>query len=857
MQRRFFLTSIGLGFLAGLSLDILVAIAKQASASAKSEPSTVFYVSTKGKDSWTGTEKTPFASLKRAQQAIRELRRTGLKQPVTVFLRGGTYYLSEPLAFTPADSGTKDFPITYKAYPGEQPIISGGKEITGNWQRQGNIWTVNLPEVRLGWFFRTLRIDDRWATRSRYPQLSDNTAKNWLYAKNPAPIPLKRGNFNAGVGRIHHQGDRLKWDISVAKSARYQIWLRYSNHMQAYGLKSMSGRTSLQVEGREPVLLENLVDTGSFETYSWQKVGSIKLTAGKQRITWQNVKGGGLGLDAFVFTADRHWNLAETFSTNNKELFEKALARKGRHSIVVHAESFGKQKTKELALYPEPWRTQLTMDAQQFPNWQSWKGGEIEIFPDRGWVNAILPVEKRNPSAKTIFVSSKHDIKPGNRFCILNTIGALNKPNEWCLNGRTGVLSYYTDGQLPRGKFVAPKLDRLITLQGSVKQDRYVEHLHFVGLTFKDTNYSLAENYYLPADAAIWLSAARWCSIRQCNFSHLGGYGIRLQEGSNRNQLAANSLTKLGQGGIVLWGNSGTQPNHNRITANRISNCGLVYKHVAGIYLVVSSDNLIAHNDISQMPRYGISLKSFSRDRASHNNIVEFNRVIDTCLETSDTGAIETLGRDKQLSGNIIRHNFIRNVVGMLTNSEGKILSPYYTWGIYLDDYSSGTKIYGNIVIGTFFGGVMIHGGRRNTIQNNIFVNGTASQIQISPKDKFMRGNVVSHNIFTYQQGNAKLWRSNENWRLTALKTSDYNCYWCASANDWTKNKNVTPAGTLTQWRNRGYDRHSVLNKPPFWQAIQKETGQIEPQDFELIANDKSLSSINFKPIPVSKIGIT
>ena len=77
--------------------------------------------------------------------------------------------------------------------------------------------------------------------------------------------------------------------------------MRYSNNMQAYGLENMSGRTSLRVKGQEPVFLDNLLDTGSFDTYGWQQVGSIKLTAGKQRVVWENVRGGGLGIDAFVF----------------------------------------------------------------------------------------------------------------------------------------------------------------------------------------------------------------------------------------------------------------------------------------------------------------------------------------------------------------------------------------------------------------------------------------------------------------------------------------------------------------------------------------------------------------------------
>jgi hypothetical protein len=47
--------------------------------------------------------------------------------------------------------------------------------------------------------------------------------------------------------------------------------------------------------------------------------------------------------------------------------------------------------------------------------------------------------------------------------------------------------------------------------------------------------------------------------------------------------------------------------------------------------------------------------------------------IIDTNLETNDTGGIEPLGRDRQDSGNIIRYNLIRNVVGLKTSPKNKI----------------------------------------------------------------------------------------------------------------------------------------------------------------------------------------
>jgi len=127
-----------------------------------------FYVATNGNDTWSGTlaepnaDKSdgPFASLGRARDAVAALRhkRGGAhKQPVTVLLRGGTYWLAEPVEFVPRDSGTEACPVTYAAYPGETPVLSGGRPITGWEQEEQGLYEVPLPEVREGkWTFRQL-----------------------------------------------------------------------------------------------------------------------------------------------------------------------------------------------------------------------------------------------------------------------------------------------------------------------------------------------------------------------------------------------------------------------------------------------------------------------------------------------------------------------------------------------------------------------------------------------------------------------------------------------------------------------------------------------------------------------------
>ena len=87
-----------------------------------------FYVATNGNDNWSGQLESPnadrsdgpFATLVRARDAIRQMKSKSagkLSQPITVMVRGGRYYLDDPLAFGKQDSGARNTRITYTAYP--------------------------------------------------------------------------------------------------------------------------------------------------------------------------------------------------------------------------------------------------------------------------------------------------------------------------------------------------------------------------------------------------------------------------------------------------------------------------------------------------------------------------------------------------------------------------------------------------------------------------------------------------------------------------------------------------------------------------------------------------------------------
>ncbi len=124
------------------------------------------YVAPDGDDGNPGTIDRPLATLARARDVVRDFRKD-MPKPVTVLVRGGTYYLSEPVKFGPQDSGTNLQPITYASYPGEKPTFSGGVKLQAAWQpHQGGVMKCDVPK---GLEFNQFFINGKRQTRARYP----------------------------------------------------------------------------------------------------------------------------------------------------------------------------------------------------------------------------------------------------------------------------------------------------------------------------------------------------------------------------------------------------------------------------------------------------------------------------------------------------------------------------------------------------------------------------------------------------------------------------------------------------------------------------------------------------------------
>ncbi|MBC7287755.1 MAG: hypothetical protein H5T86_06865, partial [Armatimonadetes bacterium] len=191
-----------------------------------------FYVALDGNDAWSGKlpqpnaarSDGPFRTLRRAQDAVRQAKAAAqAPKSFTVLVRGGTYYLSEPLVIDPRDSGTGQGPVVWAAYPGERAIISGGRVIGGWRPGPGELWHADIPEVRRGeWYFRQLFVNGQRRSRARHP--------NDGYLGTAGPLPgigdphQQRGKPEASMGFTYREGDMKRW----SNLEDVNIWLFHS-----------------------------------------------------------------------------------------------------------------------------------------------------------------------------------------------------------------------------------------------------------------------------------------------------------------------------------------------------------------------------------------------------------------------------------------------------------------------------------------------------------------------------------------------------------------------------------------------------------------------------------------------------
>ena len=207
---------------------------------------TILYVSTDGDDSANGSIDSPLATFMGAREEIRELRKAGNTEHITVYFKSGEYRFNSTAYLYDEDSN-----VTYCAYPGETPIFTGGYRVGAEKFEDvvlDNGTTVKKINIKQ-YLMDVLNVDtlpedayypmtkDKYSTgakeySSRVIYSIDNEAALWLarypnkkqgfYEDNPHTVFMKTQNATSENGTYSFSCT----DSNILKYAGYEdVWL--------------------------------------------------------------------------------------------------------------------------------------------------------------------------------------------------------------------------------------------------------------------------------------------------------------------------------------------------------------------------------------------------------------------------------------------------------------------------------------------------------------------------------------------------------------------------------------------------------------------------------------------------------
>jgi len=427
----------------------------------------------------------------------------------------------------------------------------------------------------------------------------------------------------------------------------------------------------------------------------------------------------------------------------------------------------------------------------------------------------------------------------GDRYHLENFKAALDAPGEWFLS-RDGWLHYKPlEGEDMRSaEVVAPVAEKLLIFQGDVSNGRYIENVTIKGLTFLHAEYHMppagfeASQAASPIDAAVMADGARNIMIQDCEFGHIGRYGIWFRKGCQNCTLQKCYVHDFGAGGVRIGEASvprteREQTGHITLDNNIIRLGGRIFPCAVGVWIGHSADNTVTHNEIADMYYTGISagwIWGYSGSIAKRNNI-SFNHIHHLGWAVlSDMGGIYTLGASE---GTVVSNNIFHDIYAY----------SYGGWGLYTDEGSTGIVMEKNLVYNTKTGSFHQHYGKENTIRNNIFVNSMLHQVQAT--------RIEQHLSFTFEK-NVVYWETGPllagPWTKITINM-DNNCYWNAAGQP------VTFTGlTLDQWRQQQkHDQHSIIADPLFVDA--------KNNDFRLKPGSPAFK-LGFEPFDYTQAGV-
>ncbi|MBL7223848.1 MAG: right-handed parallel beta-helix repeat-containing protein, partial [Candidatus Brocadiae bacterium] len=315
------------------------------------------------------------------------------------------------------------------------------------------------------------------------------------------------------------------------------------------------------------------------------------------------------------------------------------------------------------------------------------------------WFEEYQKVAAIDPAARSFTLAapySHYGYRANQRYRAENVFRELDQPGEWYLDRRTSMVYWLR----PEGVELAKARTTLSILARPFVSMDDVQHVLLLGLTFQDAR-----------GDGVHVNGGGDCLVAGCTLRRLGGDGV-VVTGGRHHGIFGCTMHTLGCGGMKVAGGDLKTLAPGR---HFVENCTVYdisrYKRTYTPAVLLARGgcgNRVAHCLFERMPSSAMRIEG-------SDQLIELNVIRHVVEESDDQGGLDMWG-NPLYRGVVIRWNRWSDIRGGTHCGAA---------GVRLDDMISGVAVYGNIFErcgSRLFGGVQIHGGKANLVDNNVFV---------------------------------------------------------------------------------------------------------------------------------------
>ena len=336
------------------------------------------------------------------------------------------------------------------------------------------------------------------------------------------------------------------------------------------------------------------------------------------------------------------------------------------------------------------------LDAYQ-DRWSSEEDVRLGGYWYWDWKDEFQKVALWDATTRTVSISEpyhNYGYRDSLRYFGLNLLCELDRPGEWYLSRSTGILYWYPPEGIDPEKAEISLTCFSDPYMLELKDCAYVT---FEGLTFREGRGS-----------AVRIEGGTHDLLSGCRIERFGMDGVHITDGTHHG-VSGCYLADFGHGGIKIKGGDRKTltPCDHFVEHTVVDNFSLFQRtyepavHLDGCSIRISN-NRFSNSSSSAMRLEG------------NDFVIEYNEVSRVVNESDDQGGID-IWYNPSYRGIVIRYNRWSDIEGGTRHGAA---------GIRFDDMISGMLVYGNLFErcgAGHFGGVQIHGGKDNRIENNVF----------------------------------------------------------------------------------------------------------------------------------------